>query len=379
MELQEIHEELDRIGKMDSIDFYEFQSLFYDYPRVLTLRKDLMEQGFDVVDPILFISKLIDDIPELRSTNHRKWNLYEMQDENFLIVTNFSESLDTYEQKIFLFNQSEELEFLTTIDSPLSFYAESSDYLDSLPVSFENTFINNLESDITQPVILEVFRKHIITLLSRGEHKKALNFLANRSDYINSQNAQKLENRIRNNFNEFNLYCETKSEILQALVYDHFNDARGILKTQFNNLNSDSYEDLEDLIRQNEYAYERVIQLRDQADMDAAQEMVDQIAREKQAAIEDLAHARSRRNLELQDLKSSISSKERLIQLKEVELRQNSAHNEKMEQMRKQELNQSNQSNYYTCRHCQKTVPGRPSNWGCQGDKMGLHLWQRHN
>lgn len=379
MELQEIHEELDRIGKMDSIDFYEFQSLFYDYPRVLTLRKDLMEQGFDVVDPILFISKLIDDIPELRSTNHRKWNLYEMQDENFLIVTNFSESLDTYEQKIFLFNQSEELEFLTTIDSPLSFYAESSDYLDSLPVSFENTFINNLESDITQPVILEVFRKHIITLLSRGEHKKALNFLANRSDYINSQNAQKLENRIRNNFNEFNLYCETKSEILQALEYDHFNDARGILKTQFNNLNSDSYEDLEDLIRQNEYAYERVIQLRDQADMDAAQEMVDQIAREKQAAIEDLAHARSRRNLELQDLKSSISSKERLIQLKEVELRQNSAHNEKMEQMRKQELNQSNQSNYYTCRHCQKTVPGRPSNWGCQGDKMGLHLWQRHN
>ena len=104
MELQEIHEELDRIGKMDSIDFYEFQSLFYDYPRVLALRKDLMEEGFDVVDPILFISKLIDDIPELRSTNHRKWNLYEMQDENFLIVTNFSESLDTYEQKIFLFN-----------------------------------------------------------------------------------------------------------------------------------------------------------------------------------------------------------------------------------------------------------------------------------
>ena len=379
MELQEIHEELDRIGKMDSIDFYEFQSLFYDYPRVLALRKDLMEEGFDVVDPILFISKLIDDIPELRSTNHRKWNLYEMQDENFLIVTNFSESLDTYDQKIFLFNQSEELEFLTSIDSPLSFYAERSDYLDSLPVSFDNEFINNLESDITQPVVLEVFRKHIVALLSRGEHKKALNFLANRKDYINSQNAQKLENRIRNNFNEFNLYCETKSEILQALEYDNFNDARGILKNQFNNLNADSYEELEDLIRQNEYAYERVIQLRDQAEMDAAQEMVDQIAREKQAAIEDLAHARSRRNLELQDLKSSISSKERLIQLKEVELRQNLAHNEKMEQMRKQELNQSNQSNYYTCRHCQKTVPGRPSNWGCQGDKMGLHLWERHN
>jgi hypothetical protein len=379
MELQEIHEELDRIGKMDSIDFNEFLSLLYDYPRVLVLRKDLVNYGFEVVGPQLFFSKVVDEIPDLKSTNFRKWSFFEMQDENFLVVTTFSESLDSYQQKIFLFNESEELEFLTDIESPLSFYSNNSSYLESLPIAFDNAFIGNLETNLTQPMLFQVFKKHVNTLLSNGEHKKATVFLANRKKFIDNESAEKLKNRINNGFDEWNLYCETKSDILQLLVDDQFNEARRVLKNQFSNLNSGSYEDLEDLIRKNENAYERVIELRDQAEVAEAKELVDQINRDKQAAIEKLEHDRKMFDLEEREYKSRINTREEMIQLKQEELRQNRDINEKKLEMEQKKLNALNENKGYRCRYCQQSAyNGRPEVSGCKESKLGQHLWVKH-
>ena len=379
MELQEIHEELERIGKMDSIDFNEFISLLYDYPRVLVLRKDLVNYGFEVVGPQLFFSKVVDEIPNLKSTNLRKWSFFEIEDENFLIVTTFSESLDSYQQKIFLFNESEELEFLTDIESPLSFYSYNSSYLESLPIDFDNAFIGNLETNLTQPMLFQVFMKHINILLSKGEHKKATVFLANRKKFIDNESAEKLKNRINNGFDEWNLYCETKSDILKLLVDDQFNEARRKLKNQFSKLNSGSYEELEDLIRKNENSYERVIELRDQAKEAEAKELGDKIIRDKQADIKKFEHQRKMFDLEERDKKSQINTREGMFQLKKEELRQNKDFYEKNLEMDKKKLNALNENKGYTCRYCQKSVYyGRPDSRGCKENKSGLHKWVKH-
>lgn len=367
MELQGIYEELVGIGRLDSIDFDEFMSLLYDYPRVLDLRKDLINYGFEVVDPQLFLTKVVDEIPDLRSTSLRKWGCFEMQSENFLIVTEFTNSLDSYQQKIFLFNESEELEFLTDIKSPLSFYSKNSSYLDSLPVSFDNAFIAALEKGITQPTLFQVFKKHISELLANGEHKKATIFLTNRKKYLDSESTQKLESRIKNNFNEANVYGETKADILQALKDDNFIVARNILKKQFNNLNSNSYEDLEDLIRNHEDSYQQVIELGDEGEVKAQQDILD-----------EYEHRDEMRDLEEENLKSQINSREENIRLKQEDLRHTYSHNKKMEEIEMKKLNSRNEVIYYTCLYCQKTVPGLPPPPGCKQSNNGLHRWNKH-
>lgn len=330
MDIKSIYNELYQNGFLStSIDYDEFIAGFTDYTHISTLRKDLIIRDYEVVDVFTFFEEIVDEIPQLSKNEYRNWSLFSLDNTDFLVVNQFDNRFKNFNQWIYFFNDQEDIELLTEIDSPEKFYNKSSSYLNSLPTQFEDNFIDYSYNNVSEPMVVQLLKSHSRGLCRNGEHRAANDFLEKSGNFIKSNNLNKLYQNIEDSYQEFNLYNEIKGKVLHSLEYDDFDSARATLKPNFNNLSEGSYEDIESIIEDAERRYHRSIELNDQAEVEAAQEEVDKVRRAKRAN-EAMLQSQMRHQEEQQ---------RRALQQQENEIRNQEEAHRRSEQEREQRIN----------------------------------------
>lgn len=330
MDIKSIYNELYQNGFLStSIDYDEFIAGFTDYTHISTLRKDLIIRDYEVVDVFTFFEEIVDEIPQLSKNEYRNWSLFSLDNTDFLVVNQFDNRFKNFNQWIYFFNDQEDIELLTEIDSPEKFYNKSSSYLNSLPTQFEDNFIDYSYNNVSEPMVVQLLKSHSRGLCRNGEHRAANDFLEKSGNFIKSNNLNKLYQNVEDSYQEFNLYNEIKGKVLHSLEYDDFDSARATLKPNFNNLSEGSYEDIESIIEDAERRYHRSIELNDQAEVEAAQEEVDKVRRAKRAN-EAMLQSQMRHQEEQQ---------RRALQQQENEIRNQEEAHRRSEQEREQRIN----------------------------------------
>ena len=330
MDIKSIYNELYQNGFLStSIDYDEFIAGFTDYTHISTLRKDLIIRDYEVVDVFTFFEEIVDEIPQLSKNEYRNWRLFSLDNTDFLVVNQFDNRFKNFNQWIYFFNEQEDIELLTEIDSPEKFYNKSSSYLNSLPTQFEDNFIDYSYNNVSEPMVVQLLKSHSRGLCRNGEHRAANDFLEKSGNFIKSNNLNKLYQNVEDSYQEFNLYNEIKGKVLHSLEYDDFDSARATLKPNFNNLSEGSYEDIESIIEDAERRYHRSIELNDQAEVEAAQEEIDKVRRAKRAN-EAMLQSQMRHQEEQQ---------RRALQQQENEIRNQEEAHRRSEQEREQRIN----------------------------------------
>jgi hypothetical protein len=312
MDLKDIYNEFQVNGLLqESIDFNEFVSVINDYEGVLLLRSDLIKHGYEVVDPITFFKETVNEIPWLEDNKFNKWRIFEYQGDTFLIIFKFSESYDSYSQRFYTINSDEVLEYLAEISNCQSFYSKDQNYLESLDTQFELILVDGIYKGITEPTLFRAFKGHLVDLFSSGLYRGAFEFVSNVKDLIRLTNYNLLSEQLSSMFEEYNVFSKVKVGVLNALKKDNFSEARSILSQNFKSLNEYSCEHLESLIEEDERMYQRAIEMRNQAELDKAQELLDSIARRRELEIDEMEHQRELFRLEEEDIRSEIENDRR--------------------------------------------------------------------
>lgn len=352
MDLQAIYDELYQSGYLaTNVDYEEFVAGFTDYPYISELRKDLIRRDYDVVDVVPFFESIVDEIPALQKNDHRAWKIFSRDGATFCIVNEFKSSYNQYAQWIYYFNDYEDLELLSEVDSPSNFYNQSTDYLNSLPTQFDGSFIDYTYENVTEPMIVQTFRSQIRKLCGSGRHREAKLFLDKRSGMIKPNSYNGLCQRVEDSYQEFNFYNEVKGKVLHALENDDFSAARSILKPKFSALSEDSYEDIEAIIEEAEGRFHRVIELNDQAEEAAAQERLDRVERDARAHQEMLASERhfqeeqQRRALQQQEDEARFSREQHEQSMRSLQAEEDRARNEqRLQNQRQTQINNSSKA-----------------------------------
>ncbi|MCE2712076.1 MAG: hypothetical protein LW688_05995 [Cryomorphaceae bacterium] len=352
MDLQAIYDELYQSGYLaTNVDYEEFVAGFSDYPYISELRKDLIRRDYEVVDVVAFFESIVDEIPALQKNDHRAWKIFSRDGATFCIVNEFQSSYNQYAQWIYYFNDEEDLELLSEVDSPSNFYNQSTAYLNSLPTQFDGSFIDYTYENVTEPMIVQTFRSQTRKLCGSGRHREAKLFLDKRSGMIKPNSYNGLCQRVEDSYQEFNLYNEVKGKVLHALENDDFSTARSILKPKFNALSEDSYEDIESIIEEAEGRFHKAIELHDQAEVDAAQEEVARVERAARAHEEMLDSERrfqeeqQRRALQQQEDEARFSREQHAQSMRSLQAEEDRARNEQRLQNQSQtQLNNSSKA-----------------------------------
>ena len=198
-------------------------------------------------------------------------------------------------------------------------------------------------------MIFNTFKSYTGKLCRLGKHREAKLFLQKNAGSIKPSNSDKLYSRVDEIIGDFNLYNEIKGKVLRALEIDDFTDAWSSLSSNFNSLSSDSYEDIESIIKKAENEFHMAISLGNKAKINAAQEQIARIDREKRSH-EEMLESKKRFQSEQLNL-----SKQNFSQQKTAS---------------------SNLLYIFYCVHCQEkiTKSSNPNIFGCPSSKK-QHSW----
>jgi hypothetical protein len=275
MDLKDIYDELQQIDNLDSsVSYEEFLSLFQNFDHITTIRKDLIRCGYDVVEPVEFFSEIVNEIPNLQETEFKKNEIFNFKGENFLIHTKFS-NYTSFTQEIHRFNETEEIELMDTVSDIKKYYSLNKSYLTSLNYEYTTDFIEKKYSTITYPLISKLYSNKVNSLLSNDKRKEALAFVKNGKDMLEESDYSVLQNKIESSIKTEDLYSKTRVSILNELERDKFDKARDVLKTVQNTLNIRFYNELLSLINEKEEGFENVINMKDQAEKEEAEEYLE--------------------------------------------------------------------------------------------------------
>ena len=275
MDLKDIYDELQQIDNLDSsVSYEEFLSLFQNFDHITTIRKDLIRCGYDVVEPVEFFSEIVNEIPNLQETEFKKNGIFNFKGEHFLIHTKFS-NYTSFTQEIHRFNETEEIELMDTVSDIKKYYSLNKSYLTSLNYEYTADFIEKKYSTITYPLISKLYSNKVSSLLSNDKRKEALAFVKNGKDMLEESDYSVLQNKIESSIKIEDLYSKTRVSVLNELERDKFDKARDVLKTVQNTLNIRFYNELLSLINEKEEDYEKVINMKDQAEKEEAEEYLE--------------------------------------------------------------------------------------------------------
>ena len=357
MNIEEIHQELQWADEnFQSIDLNEFLSLFPDYENITILRKELIQKGYDVVEPILFFKELANEIPNLQETEFNNWDIITYQGGNFLIHTVFH-SYDQYTQRIMFFNDDEDLEFFDEIKDPDALYNLNGSYLANLTTEYTTEFIAKVYSEVTYPNVYMLFENKIDQLCYHADFKGALDLIRTGSELLVVKDLNFLYTRVQRSFVNYSLFMRLKMTVLKHLWDDNFSAARTILEDNLLTLRKRHFNALKQIIEDKEAHYQEVIDLQDQAETEAAEAVINSIRRQNRLAEEEYQHEVRSMRLQEDLLRTQQQVVVRESQMRIVQMQEQAESQRQMAKLSAEELQRKQDLKIWQCSHCFAKVP----------------------